>query len=132
MPTTSVFSDPGQSVSSASSIAEQAISQCQGDDPNCLADALENYADALRSLPLAPGLSRLPDIVSRAAHRIRQARTPAQATKAIKVAIAEVHKTIALIRADDPIMRKAETRQGALVAQTLEAADDKLEKAVGL
>ena len=48
------------------------------------------------------------------------------------MAIAEVHKTIALIRADDPITLKAQTREGAFVVETLQVANDKLEKAVGL
>jgi hypothetical protein len=114
--------------------AEGQIGQCSQDDQICIADALDAYAAALRNLspPLAPELRNLPDIVSRAARRVRQARTRAQAAVAVKAAIAEVHKTIALLKADDPVMQKAETRQGAFVAQTLAVAQDKLEKAVGL
>jgi hypothetical protein len=81
-------------------------------------------------LPL--DLRGLPAIVSRAAHSVRIARTRAEATKAIKIAIAEVHKTIALLKADDPAELKAATRDGSFVAETLMVADGKLEKAVGL
>ena len=114
--------------------AEAAISQCAEDDRICVADALDAYAAALRNLspPLPPELRGLPDIVSRAAHRVRQAKTRAQATRAIKSAIAEVRKTISLLKADDPVVLKAETRQGTFVAETLAVAENKLEKASGL
>jgi hypothetical protein len=133
-PRSTVYSGGRQGVLALSRSAEAAIGQCSQDDPICIADALDVYAAELRNLspPLAPELQTLPDIVSRAARRVRQARTRAQATAAIKVAIAEVHKTIALLKADDPIIVKAETRQGAFVAETLAVADDKLEKASGL
>ena len=112
--------------------AEAAISTCSDDDPRCIADALDAYAEALRRLPLPPELKHLPDVVARAAHQVRAAKTKAQAVKAIKAAIAEVHKTISLLKADDPVTLKAETRTGAFVAETLAVADNKLEKAVGL
>ena len=134
LPSAATDSDVGQSVKAITRSTEAAIGQCSQDDPICVADALDAYAAALRNLspPLAPDLQRLPDIISRAAHRIRQSKTRAQATQALKIAIAEVHKTIALLRADDPIVLKAETRQGAFVAETLAVAENKLEKAVGL
>jgi predicted RNase H-like HicB family nuclease len=126
--------DEGAAVKSVTRAAEAAISKCPEDNPLCVADALDAYADALRNLspPLPPDLQTLPDVVSRAARRVRQAKTKAQAVKAIKIAIAEVHKTISLLKADDPVVLKAETRQGDFVAETLEVADNKLEKAVGL
>jgi len=37
-----------------------------------------------------------------------------------------------LLKADDPVARRAGTRDGALVVETLRVADNKLEKAVGL
>jgi|GEM_PF-2836996 predicted RNase H-like HicB family nuclease len=135
LPSSTVAPVPtGQGVEAASRAAETAIGQCGRDDRLCIADALDAYATALRNLspPLAPELRSLPDVVSRAARQVRQAKTRAQAAKAIKIAIAAVHKTIALLKADDPVILKAETRQGAFVAETLAVAQNKLEKAVGL
>ncbi len=128
----STFGDSNQAAAGAAAAAQNSVGQCR--DATCVADALDNYAAALNSLspPLPVGLRRLPDIVSRAAQRVRQAQTRTQATRALKSAIAEVHKTLALLRADDPIVFKAETREAALVSQTLAVAENKLEKAVGL
>jgi len=114
---------------------EAAIDACRENfvgERQCIADALDAYAEALRELPLPPDLHGLPAIVSRAAHRVRAARTKAEATAAIKIAIAEVHKTIALLKADDSGALKAETRDGSFVAETLMVADNRLERAVGL
>jgi hypothetical protein len=47
----------------------------------------------------------------------------------LNIAIAAVHKTIALLRADDPVTLKAETREGGFVVETLQVASIKLEKA---
>ncbi len=114
---------------------EAAIDACRDSfigERQCIADALDSYAEALRELPLPPDLRGLPAIVSRAAHRVRAARTKAEATAAIKIAIVEVHKTIALLKADDAGALKAETRDGSFVAETLTVADNRLERAVGL
>jgi hypothetical protein len=135
-PPSAVYSEgeQGHGVKALSRSAQAQIGQCAQDDQLCVADALDAYAAALRNLspPLPPQLRSLPEIVSRAAKRVRQAKTKTQATAAIKIAIAEVHKTISLLKADDPIIIKAETRQGAFVAETLAVAEDKLEKASGL
>jgi hypothetical protein len=117
--------------------AELALSHCSGGfagERQCVADALEAYAQALRELSpsLSPPLQGLPEIVSRAAQQVRAAKTREAAVRAIKIAIGEVRKTISLIRADDLGQFNAETRAGAFVAETLEVADNKLEKAVGL
>jgi hypothetical protein len=126
------FGDSSQAAGAAATAAQTAIGQCR--DATCVADALDNYAAALNSLypPLPVGLRKLPGIVARAAQRVRHAETRAQATRALKSAIAEVHKTLTLLRADDPIVLKVETREAALVTQTLAVAENKLEKAVGL
>ena len=113
---------------------ETAISLCDENNPRCVADALDAYAEALRILspPLPPELQGLPDVVSRAARRVRAARTKAEAIRAVKAAIGEVHKTIALLKADDPLILKETTREGSFIAETLEVANDKLEKASSL
>ena len=114
--------------------AETEIAACGDDSRRCVADALDAYAVALRRLAprLAPRLRILPDIVARAASRVRRAHTAREAIVAVSNALAEVHKTIALLRADDPITLKSDTRAGLLVAETLEAAGVGLERAAGL
>jgi hypothetical protein len=126
--------DGGASVQSVSQTAEQAVGLCDIHTPRCIADALDDYATALRALgPLLPReFNDLPAIVERAATKVRTARTKKEAISAVQSAIAEVHKRIALLRADDPVTLKVGTRDGAFVIQTLQVADDKLEKAVGL
>jgi hypothetical protein len=81
---------------------------------------------------LPPEFRKLPLIVDRAATKVRTARTKKQAIAAMTTAIDEVHKSIALLRADDPIAFRSGTRNGELVVETLQVAEDKLEKAVGL
>ena len=126
--------DPIAAAQSASGDAQNAISACAKDDLRCLADALEAYAEALRKLSpsLPPALRKLPDIISKAAHGVRAAKTKAEATRAIKIAIAEVHKTISLLTASDSFTQSVEKREGALVEQTLQVARVKLEEATGL
>jgi hypothetical protein len=104
------------------------------DSPDCIADAFDAYAAALRELAprLPPQLRSLPTIVARAATKIRASGSRVEAVKAIKVAIAEVRKSITLLRADDGLNRQAGAREASLVAQTLQVADAKLESAVGL
>jgi hypothetical protein len=129
-----VPSDVESAVKAASDEAQQAMQQCQVDAPPCIADALDAYAAALQKLApeLPPRLRVLPSIIAKAARQVRVAKSKAEAVRAIKTAIAAVHKTISLLKADDPLTRQAGTRDGALVAQTLQVASDKLEKAVGL
>ena len=112
--------------------AEESLAECSLDLPDCIADALDRYAAALRQIDLPRELRTLPNVVATAASRVRRARTPQEASRAVRTAIAEVHKAIELVRADDPFTQRVETRAGALVAQTLEVADAKLERAVGL
>jgi hypothetical protein len=81
---------------------------------------------------LPPQLRTLPTIVATAAKKVRAAKTKAEAVQAVRIAIAEVHKSIALLRADDAQTRQVGTREGTLVVETLQVASDKLEKAVGL
>jgi hypothetical protein len=121
-------------VKAASDRAQAAIALCGIETPSCVADALEAYADVIEKLApqLPPRLQTLPAIIRKAAQNIRVAKTPAAAARAVKLAIAEVHKTIALLRADDAAARQSGTRDGALIVQTLQVASNKLEKAVGL
>ena len=110
------------------------MQSCEIDTPRCVADALESYAAALQQLEpyLPPRLRTLPSIITRAAKKVRSAKTKAEAVRAIRTAIAEVHKSISLLKADDTASRQVSTRAGELVVETLQVANDKLEKAVGL
>jgi hypothetical protein len=126
--------DPVALVQTASQATEQAVDLCDMQAARCIADALDDFATALRDLApqLPPEFRNLPVIVETAATRVRTARTKKEAIRALTNAIAEVQKSIALLRADDPITLKAETREGTFVVETLQVADDKLEKALGL
>jgi hypothetical protein len=134
MPAVSDTTDATGVVESISAQAAAAANQCDYETPYCLADVLDNYAAALERIAplLPPRLRVVPSIIARAASQVRESRSRAEAVHAVKAAIAEVHKTIALIKADDPVTRKIETRESALVVETLRVADNKLEKAVGL
>jgi hypothetical protein len=133
---TSVTSDPDpvSAVQAASQAADAAIGLCEEKTRRCIANALDDYATALRALAprLPPEFRELPIIVERAATKVRTARTKKEAVAAVTDAIAAVHKSIALLKADDPVALRAETRAGSLVIETLQVADDKLQKAVGL
>jgi hypothetical protein len=117
--------------------AEVAIAACSDalqEGISCIAAALDKYANALRALsPNLPGkLQRLHEVVERAARNVRLAKTSAEAVVTYGTAIAEVHKTISLLKADDPILFSAETRATDFVAETFDVATAKLDKAVGL
>jgi hypothetical protein len=63
------------------------------------------------------------------------AHLPGQQSAARRVAVvwaAPGGPFFALLKADDPIIVKAETRDRAFVAATLQVAQEKLEKAAGL
>jgi hypothetical protein len=121
-------------LAAASANAQDTINQCGIETPSCIADALDAYADAVEKLApqLPPRLRTLPAILHNAAKNVRAAKTIAQARKAVKVAISQVHKIISLQIADDRASGGAPTRDGALVVETLRVADVKLEKASGL
>jgi hypothetical protein len=128
---------PGLDETALAAISRQAeadIAAC-GDLPRrCVADALDAYAAALRRIApqLAPRLRFLPDIVAQAAAGVRRAQTRGEAIGAVRKALVAVRKTIALLRADDPVTLKSNARAGLLVAETLQAAGVGLERAAGL
>jgi hypothetical protein len=125
--------DIGGAIKAISRASEHIIERCCNTQ-ECIADALDNYAAALAQLApqLPPQLQNLPNIVATAAARVRVARTRTQAIHALSVAISAVHKTIALLRADDSFALKAGTRAGGFVGETLQVATLKLENAAGL
>lgn len=121
-------------VKALSEEAQNAMAACEVSSRPCFADALDAYAVALQKLAprLPPKLRALPSIVAHAARKVRAARTAIEAVAALGTAITQIHKTIALLKADDPVPVQTETREAALVAETLQVASDKLEKATGL
>jgi len=100
----------------------------------CVAGALDRYAEKLRELApsLPPDLQSLPTIVAQTAKRVRSSTTPQEASAAIKDAVLQVKKTIALIRAEDSYAVKTERREVFSVSQTLTFLDTKFEKATGI
>jgi hypothetical protein len=126
--------DAGDAVKALSRATQRYISQCRCVTQKCIADALDKYAQALAAIAprLPPELRDTPNIVAQAAHRVRAARTKAQAVQVLDQAIADVTKRISYIRADDPETQRRETRGGDFVVETLNAASLSLEKAGGL
>ncbi|MGD0186216.1 MAG: hypothetical protein ABSC25_13330 [Roseiarcus sp.] len=126
--------DVGDAVNDLSAATQKYIKDCQCASQQCVADALDKYAEALAAVAprLPPRLRNLPSVVAQAARRVRAARTKAQAVQAINAAIAVIHKDMTLVRAEDAETRQRETRSGALVADTLNVASLSLEKGGGL
>ena len=124
-----VYADNG--VRAVSRITERYLNQCECETKECIAAALDSYAAELAVLAprLGPDLQDLPRIVSTAARRVRAARTNSEAVAALQQAVAAVHKDIGLIRVSDPDFQASETRGGDFVAEALDVAAAKLERA---
>jgi hypothetical protein len=122
-------------VAAISAATESYIQRCGCATQACIADALDTYAVALKKVAprLPPALRSLPKLVAEAAHKARAApsvRAAAHVVKAVAAAVQTVvHKAIALMRAADPDAVAAATRGGDLVAHTLDAAANALERA---
>jgi hypothetical protein len=101
---------------------------------HCVGDVLSTYADKLEEVaPILPQRMRsLPVLLKATAKKVRSAKTKAEAVAALAAATGEVRKTIALLKADDPAVRSIGVRESGQIAQTLNVAEEKLEKAVGL
>jgi hypothetical protein len=100
----------------------------------CTADALERYARAMgaRILDLPPPLRSIPAAIREAARRVRTARTAEEAQAAVRTAVGEVRKAIALLRADEPEVARIQVRQASTIAAALSSVEAKLAKATGL
>lgn len=134
LPTPPAAGDAGDAVKVLSRATEHYLQECACASQTCVADALDRYAEALAAI--APRLPRqlrdMPNIVARAARRVRAARTPAAAVAALKQAITVIHKDIALIEAEDAEAYRRDTRGGNFVAETLTVASLSLERGGGL
>jgi hypothetical protein len=133
LPTPPTFGDAADAVKEMSKATEAYIRNCHCATQVCIADALDQYAQALALVAprLPPHLQNAAGIVATAAGRARVARTKAEAVRAIHDAIAAIHKDIDLVKAEDPDDARA-TRGGDFVADTLTVASLALEKGGGL
>ncbi|MFZ1965057.1 MAG: hypothetical protein WAU78_16620 [Roseiarcus sp.] len=106
------------------------IRECRCVTQDCVADALDRYAEALAAVAprLPKELQETPEVVARAARRVRSAKTKADAIKALDQAAALIHKDMTLVRAEDPDTQQRQTRSGAFVIDTLNVASLSLEK----
>ena len=127
------FGDAADSVKEMSEATQGYLRNCSCATQACIADALDQYAQALEQIAprLPPHLQNVAGVVATAAGRARVARTKAEAVRALHDAIAAVHKDIELVKAEDPDDPRA-TRGGDFVAATLNVASLTLEKGGGL
>ncbi|TCR63424.1 MBG domain-containing protein [Bosea sp. BK604] len=101
---------------------------------SCVSDALEQFATALdsRALTLPGPMRGIPAVIRQAARQVRAARTVQEARVAVRAALTEVRKAIALIRADDPAIGQLQLRQGNRIATALGSVETRLSRATGL
>ena len=131
-------------VERASNDLEQAAAGCEGGGQDrrknlreytgCLSDALESFAKELDglALDLPRPLRGVAAVIREAARKVRVARSFEEARSAVRTAVAEVRKAIALIRADDPSVASAQVQQGDRIANALGSVETRLARAVGL
>jgi hypothetical protein len=133
LPPPPTFGDAGDVVKDWSKTTQAYIRNCGCATQACIADALDQYAQALAQIAprLPPHLQNVAGIVATAAGRARVARTKGEAVRALHDAIAAIHKDIELVKAEDPDDPRA-TRGGDFVAETLNVASLALEKGGGL
>jgi len=133
LPKLPTFSEAGDDVKALSRATESYIRNCGCATQDCIAGALDKYAEALAQVTprLPPQLQNEADVVAQAARRVRAARSKAEAQRALHDAIAIIHKDIELVKAEDPDHPRL-TRGGDFVAETLNVASLALEKGGGL
>ena len=133
LPALPTFSEAGDDVKALSRATESYIRNCGCATQDCIANALDKYAEALAQVTprLPPQLQDEANVVAQAARRVRAARTKAEALSALHDAIAIIHKDIELVKAEDPDHPRL-TRGGDFVAETLNVASLALEKGGGL
>jgi hypothetical protein len=124
------FGEASDAVKELSRATQVYIKECRCVTQDCVADALDQYAQALAALAprLPKELQETPEIVARAARRVRAAKTKAEAVKALNQAAALIHKDMTLVRAEEPDAQQRQTRSGVFVVDTLNVASLSLEK----
>jgi hypothetical protein len=118
------------------------LERCSEGDPmaifhRCIATAMAIFANDLEKpeVALPESTQPAPEIIRTAARRVLNAPDRETARAAVAEAVVEVKKTIALIKAEEPVfatLADMQTRQGNIIAEGLEVAEAKLERAVGL
>ena len=133
LPALPTFQEGGDAVKALSRATESYIRNCGCATQDCIANALDRYAEALAQVTprLPPQFQNEATVVAQAAQRVRAARTKAEAQRALRDAIAIIHKDVELVKAEDPDHPRA-TRGGDFVAETLNVASLALEKGGGL
>lgn len=133
LPTPPRFGEAGDAVKDLSRATESYIHNCGCATQACIANALDQYAEALAQVTprLPPQLQDEANVVAQAARRVRAARTKKEALRALHDAIAIIHKDIELVKAEDPDHPRL-TRGGDFVVETLNVASLALEKGGGL
>ena len=125
-------------VQRASQELERKLAQCEKAGGSaykgCVSDALDQFAATLDTqLPnLPPSLRTVTAVIRQTAQRVRAAPNSAAARVAVRAAVSEVRKAIALIRADEPAVARLQVRQGNVIASALQKVDAGLSRAVGL
>jgi filamentous hemagglutinin family protein len=134
LPEPNSFSDPLKAVEAISNSMSRFLQQCQYLDQRSTADALDKYAAELEELAprLPPALRNLPALVSQAARRVRAAPSKAAAAAVLRQTVAIIHKELALVRSDDPVMQAEEITAGNSVAGALSVAGVELVNSGGL
>ena len=145
-----------------STVLEIAAATCSQSDTDvsrylaCLSDALDKFANDLDAIStdLPPGMENVARIVrdarrgvdsarARAERRLATATTDAEraairrdaineARGAVATASARIRKEIALARADDPELARAQAAAGARVIKAVDSVNIELSRAIGL
>ena len=138
LPDPATFSDPVAAINAISATTKQYIERCRDISQQEVGDALDRYADALEiiieKLPpkLRQQLRHIPAIVHAAAVRARAAPTRVAAVRVLHQAIAQVHREIMLVRADDPDDARIRTAVSTGVSGVLNSAALALTRAEGI
>lgn len=130
-PTASAVAEAAQAAADETLIE---IARCNNQTPPCVADALFAYAAKLEKIApqLPPKMRALPGIIRQAARKVRAAKSPAEAVRAVQTAIVQVRHTVELLRAEDPDARALGGKVGDEAVGVLQAASEKLERATEL
>ena len=138
LPDAATFSDPAAAILAISAATSQYVERCRDASQEDIANALDRYADALeiiiQKLPpkLRAQLRHIPALVRAAAVRARAAPTRAAAVRVLKQTVAQVHREIMLVRAEDPDSQRIRNAVNTGVSGVLNSAAVALARAEGI